>query len=504
MGRLRSRFRGLQWRLTLSYTLLTVAAVLAIGVTFVTLVNRFIFDSSVFPAMVASDLTGVAPQATPYLLRNPVDQAGLRRWLMSDEWARSMRLPYDVGLATGSGGFVAVVDRTGRVVAAAYDRPAPGEPLADRLSPAGRAVLQAALAGELDQSRLAIHDPNGTLAAAAPIVGPDGQTIGALVAEPDVGAVLTTVWTRALSGFLLGAIVLTVVFGALGTLFGYAWVRWLTGRLRVLTDAVEAWGRGDLDVVARDASDDEIGRLARQLNSMAEQLRGLLEARQALAIVEERQRLARDLHDAVKQQVFATAMQVGAARALLDRDAGAAKEHLVEAERLATDAQQELTALIRELRPAALVDKGLVGALGDWVRDWSRQTKIAAEVRAQGTRATPLAIEQAIFRVAQEALANVAKHSGATAVELQLVWQGDSLELSVSDNGHGFPVDRAAGKGMGLSTMRERVEALGGTLRVESSAEGTQAEAWVPMAGVTATAQMPAPALPSPFGRGRG
>jgi len=78
MERLRSRFRGLQWRLTLSYTLLTVAAVLAIGVTFVTLVNRFIFDSSVFPAMVASDLTGVAPQATPYLLRNPVDQAGLR------------------------------------------------------------------------------------------------------------------------------------------------------------------------------------------------------------------------------------------------------------------------------------------------------------------------------------------------------------------------------------------------------------------------------------------
>jgi NarL family two-component system sensor histidine kinase LiaS len=502
MGRLRSRFRGLQWRLTLSYTLLTVAAVLAIGVTFVTLVNRVIFDSSVFPAIVASDLTGVAPQATPYLLRNPVDQAGLRRWLMSDEWARSMRLPFDVGLATGSTGFVAVVDRTGRVVAAAYDRPAPGAPLADRLSPGGRAVVQAALAGELDQSRLAIHEPNGTLAAAAPIVGPDGQTIGALVAEPDVGAVLTTVWTRAISGFLLGAIILTVVFGLLGTLFGYVWARWLTRRLRVLTGAVNAWSRGDLDVVARDASEDEIGQLARQLNDMAEQLRALLETRQALAIVEERQRLARDLHDAVKQQVFATAMQVGAARALLERDAGAAKEHLVEAERLATDAQQELTALIRELRPAALVDKGLVGALADWVRDWSRQTKIAAEVRAQGTRATPLAIEQAIFRVAQEALANVAKHSGASAVELQLVWQDNALELLATDNGHGFPIDRAMGKGMGLSTMRERVEALGGTLRIESDGDGTRVAAWVPVPAMTATTRTDEPSIPSPSGRG--
>jgi two-component system, NarL family, sensor histidine kinase LiaS len=495
MGRLRQRFHGLQWRLTLSYTFLTVTAFLMIGVTFVTLVNRFIFDSSVFPTIVASNLTAVAPQAAPYLLRNPVDQVGLQRWLTSDGLMRSMRLPFDVDLSTGSTGLVAVVDRTGRVVAATHGRPAVGEQLVDRLSPAAAGTLRAALADELDQSRLAIRGSDGTMAAAAPVVGPDGQTIGALFVEPDVSAVLTTIWTRAIGAFLLGAIALTVVFGALGTLFGYVWVRWLTRRLRVLTSAVDAWSHGDLEVVARDASDDEIGQLARQLNNMAEQLRTLLEARQALAIVEERQRLARDLHDAVKQQVFATAMQVGAARALLERDPRTAKEHLVEAERLATDAQQELTALIRELRPVALVDKGLVAALGDWVRDWSRQTKIAAEVRAQGMRSTPLDVEQAIFRVAQEALENVAKHSGATAVEIHLAWQGDSLELSVTDNGRGFPVDRATGKGMGLSSMSERVEALGGTLTISSDVDGTRLEARVPLPAM-------APSLPT-AGRSR-
>jgi NarL family two-component system sensor histidine kinase LiaS len=474
MRPLRRLFRGLQWRLTLSYTLLTVAAVLLIGVTFVTLVTRFIFDSSVFSTIVASNLNGVAPQAVPYLLRNPVDEAGLQRWLASDGWARSTRLPFDVDLTTGSAGFVAVVDRTDRLVAAAGRSPAQGEHLADRLSLGAQTVLQAALGGELDQSRLTIHAPDGTTAAAAPVVGPDGQVIGALFAEPDGSAVVTTVWTRALSAFLLGAIVLTIVFGLLGTLFGYVWVRWLTRRLRVLTGAVDAWSRGDLDVVARDASDDEIGQLARQLNNMAEQIRGLLEARQALAVVDERQRLARDLHDAVKQQVFATSMQVGAARALLDRDPDAAREHLAQAERLATGAQQELTGLIRELRPVALVDKGLVGALEEYARDWSRQTGISADVRAQGTRATPLGVEQAVFRVVQEALANVARHSGAAAVDVHLAWDSDSLAVTVTDNGRGFSVDQATGKGMGLSSMRERIEALGGTLNVESGSTGTQ------------------------------
>ncbi len=279
------------------------------------------------------------------------------------------------------------------------------------------------------------------------------------------------------AGLLIDAIVLTLVSAAMGTLFGYAWTHWLTGRLRLLADAVDAWGRGDLDVVARDASDDEIGRLARRLNHMAKQLRTLLETRQELAIVEERQRLARDLHDAVKQQVFATAMQLGAARAVVETDPAVADELLAEAERLVNQAQQELTYLLRELRPAALTGKGLSAALADAVDDWSRRTKVSAELRVQGERATPLAVEQALFRVAQEALANVDRHSGATKVDVRLSWAENTLTLAVSDNGNGFDVGRADGRGLGLSSMRERVEAIGGVLRVDSAPHGTQLEA---------------------------
>lgn len=282
---------------------------------------------------------------------------------------------------------------------------------------------------------------------------------------------------RIVSGVLVSAAVLTLVFGLLGTLFGYAWTRWLTGRLRSLADTVDAWGRGDLEATVRDAADDEIGQLARRLNLMAEQLRTLLETRQELAILKERQRLARDLHDAVKQQVFATAMQLAAAQAVVDNDPGAARDLIAAAEQLVHQTQQELTTLIRELRPSALTDKGLAAALADTVDDWSKRTKIGAEVRVQGERETPLAVEQALFRVAQEALANVARHSGATTVDVRLAWDPGGLTLAVADNGRGFDVKRVDGKGLGLSGMRERLEAIGGTLGVGSTSRGTRLEA---------------------------
>jgi NarL family two-component system sensor histidine kinase LiaS len=201
---------------------------------------------------------------------------------------------------------------------------------------------------------------------------------------------------------------------------------------------------------------------------MVIQLQNLFQTRQELAGLEERNRLARDLHDSVKQQIFATAMQVGAARTLIDQNPEAAKSHLLEAEQLVRQAQQELATLILELRPAALEGKGLVKALRDYVGDWSRQTHIAAEVRVSGERLLPLTIEQTLFRVVQESLANVARHSGATQTEIYLVWEPNQVNLTIADNGHGFQPAKMSGKGVGLQSMRERIEMLGGRLEVES------------------------------------
>ncbi|HEX9925505.1 MAG TPA: sensor histidine kinase, partial [Anaerolineae bacterium] len=179
-------------------------------------------------------------------------------------------------------------------------------------------------------------------------------------------------------------------------------------------------------------------------------------------------------------QVFATVMQIGAAQASLDHDPGAARTHLAETERLVRQAQQELTALIQELRPAALEGKGLAMALRDYAVDWSRQNNIEADVRVSGERVLSLHLEQALFRVAQEALANVARHSRATAAQIYLNWEGEDVILTIANNGRGFDVAAMVGKGMGLRSMRERVEALGGHLVVDSR----------PSAGTRVTARL--------------
>jgi NarL family two-component system sensor histidine kinase LiaS len=277
------------------------------------------------------------------------------------------------------------------------------------------------------------------------------------------------------------AVLFVVVATVIGTLTGVLVSLNLGRRLRAMTRAALAWSRGDFAARTHDTARDELGRLARDLNRMAGQIQALLATREQLAVVEERNRLARELHDTVKQHVFANALLVRAARKQLDRDPETAKRHLVEAEEIARQTQQELIALIRALRPAAIADKGLVAALREYAGDWSRQMGVAVDLRVQGERTTPLDAEDALLRVAQEALANVARHSDATQVEIRLAWEAEHACLTVQDNGRGFEVAQAEGRGLGLASMRERVEALGGALGLASSPDGTCVEARVPL-----------------------
>jgi signal transduction histidine kinase len=279
-----------------------------------------------------------------------------------------------------------------------------------------------------------------------------------------------------------GTLVLVLVICLIGVLTGALISRNLRRRLHGIAQAAEAWSRGDFAVAARDPSGDELGQLARDLNRMAEQLRTLLATRQELAVVEERNRLARELHDTVKQHVFAGALLVRAARKQLARDPAVAERHLQDAEELAGQTQQELIDLIHALRPAAVADRGLVAVLSEQVDDWSRRTGIAADLRVEGERTTPLEVEDALLRVVQEALANVARHSAAQKVDMRLAWDSEQVQLAVQDDGAGFDPSQAEGRGLGLTSMRERVEVLGGTLTLSSSPDGTKVEARVPLA----------------------
>lgn len=298
------------------------------------------------------------------------------------------------------------------------------------------------------------------------------------------GSMISIFFAHHFYGNLNSGILVVFLAAVIGMLTGAVISGGLTRRLRHIARAADAWSRGEFAVAARDGSHDEVGQLARDLNHMAEQLQMLLSTRQALAVVEERNRLARELHDSVKQHVFANAMLVRAARKLSARDPEKATMYLEEAEQLAGQTQQELVELIRALRPAAIADKGLAVVLREYADGWARRMGIAVEVRIQGERETPLDAEEAIFRVAEEALSNAARHSGAGMVELRLAWEAERLRLTVRDDGRGFDAARAEGKGLGLTNMRERMEALGGTLRITSEAEDTCVEACVPLSAL--------------------
>ena len=195
-----------------------------------------------------------------------------------------------------------------------------------------------------------------------------------------------------------------LIASVVGTLTGLLIMRNVTRRLRRITQAAQAWSKGEFAVEVRDPSRDEIGQLGQDLNSMAEQLHTLLATREELAVIEERNRLARDLHDSIKQNVFATALLVSAARTYLPPDTLPAQTYLAEAEALAEQTRQELTAVIRELRPARLEDTGLAVVLREYAEEWSRRTGIAVAMQVQGERVIALDSEEALFRVAQESL----------------------------------------------------------------------------------------------------
>ena len=209
----------------------------------------------------------------------------------------------------------------------------------------------------------------------------------------------------------------------------------------------------------------------------------LFEQTKDLAVMEERNRLARDLHDSAKQKAFAALAQLGTARGILNGHGNGVTMHLNEAENLVTDVIQELTFLVQEIYPIALQEKGLVTTLREHIFEWENRNDMTIQLITRNERRLSLDVEQALYRVTQEALANVARHSHARRVDMSLVYNGDSVQLSVSDDGCGFDVN--VKHGMGLRSIRERVGSIRGTVQIQSApGHGTRLLVQVPVKGV--------------------
>lgn len=260
-----------------------------------------------------------------------------------------------------------------------------------------------------------------------------------------------------------------------------------------LQEAALAVRRGDLTARAEEAAftDPEVRELAETLNGTLDAIaRDRVEldhlASQVIRAQEdERRRLARELHDDTAQVLFAQLIRLSA---LKGSDDPAVHELAECLEQLTSEALESVRRLALELRPPALDDLGLLAALGDLAQRYADQLHIPVDYQARGVRGRlDPDIELVLYRIAQEALTNIAKHARATSACIDLDRTGDDMMLSIRDNGIGFKTTSAVrsddrGLGLGLFGMEERAALMGGRLRIWSApGKGTEILAYIPL-----------------------
>jgi signal transduction histidine kinase len=212
----------------------------------------------------------------------------------------------------------------------------------------------------------------------------------------------------------------------------------------------------------------------------------LYERGRELSVVEERNRLARDLHDSVVQKLFGVVLAAQSADTLFDRNPDSARGQVQKLQELTQDAIQELRSLIFQLRPAAAGSEGLAEALVKHVQVLRRVHRQDIELEVVGEPRLRPRVDDEVFRIAQEALHNALRHAAAGRLELRLEEGEGRLVLTVRDDGSGFDPGAAAHRSrrLGLTSMEERATALGGTLTIDSApGEGTTISLEVPLGG---------------------
>lgn len=495
-----ARFSRLQWKLVVSHVLVTLVTVVALELSAILALEWF----GVRAAGALLSRAGVShTKELANLVAEPLATNSLNRLAQVLEQPSGLvfRIVTEADLEEGASDALideevrVVISLAGQVVGTNKPEEYPvGTLFADTaVAEAERLVAEAR--GGTVESHLA--PALGLFAAAAPVFNAAGGQLGVMYVRQPVpdprrlplarfgGSVVKTT--------LLALLPFTLV---LSVVFGFFTASHFTRRLSRLAQATSALAAGDLSQRVPDSSGDEIGQLARRFNAMAErleadtiQLRELAERNARLAnqthrlgALEERHRLARELHDGVKQQLFGMSLATSSALNLLDTDQEAARAKLTEAKELSRHAQAELRALLDELRPAGLDERGLVAALTDYVADWSRREGIAVDWRMNGDVSLPLTHEQAFFRVAQEGLANVARHAQASQVTIEFDATADRVTIRITDNGRGFDPAAARNAGsMGLRGMQERMTGLGGTLATDTApGKGTRLVASLP------------------------
>jgi signal transduction histidine kinase len=270
---------------------------------------------------------------------------------------------------------------------------------------------------------------------------------------------------------ILAGLIILGLSVPVGIVFGLLSTRRLTRRVRRLTASTLEVADGAFDQRIPVAGGDELAQLEENFNRMAEQLHASLDTERRLAGAnarhEERSRIARELHDSISQDLFSLSVLAGGLRRALP-PASPVLPEVATMERAAGDAMREMQVLLLELRPMALDEVGLAAALVEICRAYRDRLGVDVQADVETVALSP-ALEHAVLRVTQEAIANAVKHSAAAVVQVRLSGDQDEIMLRVTDDGRGFDVAQDGGGGLGLRVMRDRVAEHGGGLAIESA-----------------------------------
>ena len=406
--------------------------------------------------------------------------------------------------------FAVVVSRNGTVLASSYPAcyPAGGHG-ADAQAGAPSKVLASFVRWPLRDSGQAPLPGGDIVWATAPVTGghaakgepPGRRSVVALLylevpaRAPGIGGVTVS------PGLVrTGAVLLAAAF-PVGLAFGLLSTRRLTRRLGRLAALSLRVADGDFGLRVPVRGHDEVSRLEENFNRMAGQLQASLDATRQLAGAharhKERTRIARELHDSISQELFSLSVLAGGLRRALP--GGSTVLPQVEMmERTAGDTMREMRSLLLALGPVALAEDDLPGALAGVCRSYEERLGIpvSAELDLAGLApgGLPPAVEHAILRVAQEAVANAARHADPARITVGLEATCERAVLKVADDGRGFDVTAPRrdgdGLGLGLRTMQDRVSELGGLMTIESApGEGTRIRASFPLRAASGTVE---------------
>jgi len=292
---------------------------------------------------------------------------------------------------------------------------------------------------------------------------------------------------------LLGLLVVSTIIGAM---FGY-WQAWrMKKRLDLLQESMLLMEKGNRTRAIPHIGEDEVGRLGEQLSRISKRWEEQVSSLQRLsadnaqlaekarfsAVTEERQRLARELHDAVSQQLFAISMTATALGRTLEKDIQQSARKVSLIEEMSSVAQSEMRALLLHLRPVHLEGKRLAQGVNELLAEL--EAKVPIEIHCEMDEYISLGrgIEDHLFRIVQESLSNTLRHAKASKMDIRLVERNGVVQLIIRDNGIGFDLNVKKRVSYGLLSMEERVNEIGGNLQIITApGKGTKIDIRVPI-----------------------